>query len=171
MARSTVVELGGAAGRMFLEQPQRLAGAWRRERWAAQERGAPESLFDGVVEDFIRQMGLCLRGQPQSAWAATRGVLRLSVARSEDAVIDELCALRTCLLDALGVVGATASERALVARSVDEAAVSALGLLRRLKNPAAPAPRVPFGGVVVELVEPSTRGQHPGHPARSATLH
>ncbi len=175
MARSAgaVVEMGGAAGRMFGEQPERLCAAWRRERYAqAGRRSVPDSLLDGVVEDFIRQIGACLRHETTlPAWSRTRGVLRLSVARGPDSILEELATLRRCLLDALGVLGARPSERELLELSVDEAAVSCLSTLQRLQDPSAPEPRVPFGGLVVELIEPAPRPHATGHPSQGAQMH
>jgi hypothetical protein len=150
--------LAGSAGRLFAGQPERLAAAWRRERFGTRgESLVPENLLDGVVEDFIRQVGLSLDGAPHRPWARTRGVLRLSVTRGARGLQEEFGALRRCLLDALEVSGGTADQVEEVNLAVDEAFESALGLHRRLLDPRAPGPRHPFGGLVVEIVEARAR--------------
>ena len=148
----------GVAARMFIGQPERLAAAWRRERCAEAGRGeVPDNLLDACVESFIREMGLCLSGAPGVAWARTRGVLRLSVARGARRLYEEFGALRRCLLDALTVSDAPVADQQAVIEQIDHAVASSLGHLRVLEDPSAEGPEVPFGGLVVEVIEPRTR--------------
>ncbi len=173
MARAAVKvkTTGGAAGRMFLEQAERLAAAWRRERYLEAGRSTgSENLFEAVVENFVRQVGLAMLGETSRPWATTRGVLRLSVTRGEQGVLDELSTLRRCLLDAMAVVGMTDDELAVLESAVSDAAVYALAHLRRLNDPDAPTCAVPFGGLVVELIEPQRRAPVV-QSAREATVH
>lgn len=169
MAQAPVAGRGTAA-QLFIERPERLAAAWRRERFAALgKQQAPDTLLDSCVENFVRQLGFSLRGAPGAAWSRTRGVLRLSVVRGSLALHEEFMALRQCLLDALMVMEATPGEHEEVTAEIDRALQSALVSLRRLENPALPLPRVPFGGLVVELIDPQPRPHAAAHaPAASA---
>lgn len=163
-----------AAGvaRVFTQQPERLAAAWRRVRcMGGAQAHPPQSLLDGLVEPFIREVGMNLAGADTSAWMRTRAVLRLSPERGARALYEEFALLRRCMVDAVEVLGGGDSERAVVNRSVDEAVDSAVALLHRLKDVMAEGPRVPFGGLVVEWYERSSdvRAQQPGsEPARAA---
>ncbi len=139
---------------MFTNQPERLAAAWRRVLYSrAGDDGVPDNLLDGVVEDFIRQTGRALEGASGNAWERTRGVLRISTTRGVRVLIDELGALRRCMLDALKVLGAPPKEASTVSHCIQQAAESAAAYHRRLIDPGAPAPKVLFGGLVVEVVE------------------
>lgn len=111
------------------------------------------SLLDGLVEPFIRELGRSLDGEPTSAWGRTRAVLRLSSERGARALHEEFASLRRCLVDAVDVLGGGDAERAAINRAVDEAVDSAVAHQERLMNPEAEAPRVPFGGLVVEHFE------------------
>ena len=143
-----------AVARVFTQQPDRVAAAWRRVRYAQQkDGGSPQNLLDDVVEPFIRAVGGSLAGDKLSAWARTGGVLRLSVDRGPRALYDEFTALRRCLVDAMEVLGGGDSERSVVERSVDEAVDSAVALAQRMSDPSAAGPRVPFGGLVVECFD------------------
>src|SRR5688500_1372882 len=114
------VAVSGAAARLFIEQPERLAAAWRRERWQSSgKKNMPDNLLDGVVEDFVRQIGHSLRGVHDAPGSRTRGVLRLSLLRGDRALSEEFSALRRCLVDALAVVGASSKEHAVVVNAVD----------------------------------------------------
>ena len=147
------------AGTLFIERPERLAAAWRRDRYQEAARGtSARNLLDNVVEDFIRQIGHTLAGVAGSAWGRTSGVLRLSIARGSRALCDEFGSLRACLLTALKVVDASPRDWEAVVVSVEEALTCALGHWRRLENPALPPPVLPFGGLVVQVIEPR---QHP----------
>ncbi len=66
--------------RVFAGQPERLAAAWRRIRFAEarKEGSAPRNQLDSVVEPFIREVGRSLEGAAGSPWSRTRAVLRLS---------------------------------------------------------------------------------------------
>ncbi|MET0402191.1 MAG: hypothetical protein ABW123_07285, partial [Cystobacter sp.] len=66
-----------AVARVFVGQPERLAAAWRRMRFAeARKDGAPpRNQLDSVVEPFIREVGRGLEGTEGSAWSRTRAVL------------------------------------------------------------------------------------------------
>ena len=137
--------------RVFVGQPERLAAAWRRSRFAeARKEGAPpRNQLDSLVEPFIREIGRELEGKEGSAWNRTRAVLRLSPQRGTRALTEEFATLRRCLLDAVETLGGGDSERAVVNNAVDEAAISSTELLEHLGNPFAPKPRVPFAGLVV----------------------
>jgi hypothetical protein len=145
----------GAAARLMIEQPERLSAAWRRELWTrtGDERDPAQNLLDGVVEDFVRRVGMMLEGRLDVPWSYTRGVLRLCSSRGASSLYDEFAALRRCLLDALETLGGSAGEAQAVIDSVDEALASAVALYRRMNSPDAAPPVVPFGGLVVELFE------------------
>ena len=141
--------------RVFAGQPERLAAAWRRVRFAEgrKEGAPPRNQLDGVVEPFIREVGRSLEGKEGSAWSRTRAVLRLAPRRGARALHEEFSALRRCLVDALEVLGGTEAERTAINRAVDEAVDSAVAYFQRLTDATADAPRVPFGGLVVEFFE------------------
>ena len=165
-----------AAGvaRVFTHQPGRLAAAWRRVRCTGSPRlHPPQSLLDGLIEPFIREVGLSLSGEQSSPWSRTRAVLRLSPERGARGLYDEFAVLRRCLVDAVEVLGGGDSERAVINRCLDEAVDSAVALLQRMKDAGAEEPRVPFGGLVVEWFErPSeARPQQPGTESDRAALH
>jgi hypothetical protein len=140
---------------VFAGQPERLAAAWRRVRFAeARKEGSPpRNQLDGVVEPFIREVGRSLEGKGGSPWSRTRAVLRLTPKRGVRALHEEFAALRRCLLDAVETLGGGDAERAVVNQALDEAEDSAVALMERLVNPIAPRPRVPFAGLVVQLFE------------------
>jgi hypothetical protein len=160
--------------RVFTQQPERLAAAWRRVRCMGNKMPyAPQSLLDGLVEPFIREVGMNLSGEQSSAWSRTRAVLRLSTERGARGLYEEFALLRRCMVDAVEVLGGGDAERAVVNRSVDEAVDSAVALLHRLKDASAEEPRVPFGGLVVEWIErgPEARRTQPEAEANRAALH
>ena len=151
--RANRVAAAGAA-RVFSQQPDRVAAAWRRVRYAEGPKGeVPHNLLDDVVEPFICEVGRSLAGDPSSAWGRTRAVLRLSPERGVRALYEEFAALRRCLVDALEVLGGTDEDRGAINRAVDEAVDSAVASFLRLSDAGAEAPRVPFGGLVVEFFE------------------
>jgi hypothetical protein len=143
---------------VFEGQPERLAAAWRRVRYAETKKNGtpPRNQLDGVVEAFIREVGRNIEGKEGSPWSRTRAVLRLAPKRGVRALHEEFSSLRRCLVDAVEALGGGDAERAVVNRAVDEAVDSAVALLERLANPLAPKPRVPFAGVVVQLFERSS---------------
>lgn len=142
---------------MFAGQPERLAAAWRRVRFAeARKEGVPpRNQLDSVVEPFIREVGRSLEGVEGSPWSRTRAVLRLAPKRGTRALHEEFAALRRCLVDAVEALGGGDEERAVVNQAVDEAVDSAVALLERLANPLAAKPRVPFAGLVVQFYDKS----------------
>jgi hypothetical protein len=149
---------------VFIGQPERLAAAWRRVRYAETKQAGGASArnqLDGVVEPFIREVGRSLEGKEGSPWSRTRAVLRLMPQRGARALHEEFAALRRCLVDAVETLGGGDEERVVVNRALDEAVDSAVALLERLANPLAPRPRVPFAGVVVQFFErsPSARAR------------
>jgi hypothetical protein len=165
----------GAVGvaRVFTQQPDRLAAAWRRVRCIGGSKlHPPQSLLDGLVEPFIREVGRTLDGESTSPWARTHAVLRLSQERGARGLYEEFALLRRCMVDAVEVLGGGDPERAVVNRAVDEAVDSAVALLQRLVDASAEGPRVPFGGLVVEWFDPpaGTRLQ-PASGAERAELH
>jgi len=143
-----------AVSRVFTQQPDRVAAAWRRVRFAQQKKGATlHNLLDDVIEPFIRAIGGSLAGEATSAWTRTQGVLRLAPGSGAKPLYDEFISLRRCLVDALEVLGGGEAERTIVERAVDEAVDSAVAVLQRMTNPAAAGPRVPFGGLIVEFFD------------------
>lgn len=160
--------------RVFTQQPDRLAAAWRRVRCmgGGAQLSPAHGLLDGLVEPFIREVGQSLGGDESSAWSRTRAVLRLSPDRGARGLYDEFALLRRCLVDAVEVLGGGDSERAVVNRAVDEAVDSAVALLQRLTDASAEGPRVPFGGLVVEWFErPSEARVQPSTGTARAALH
>jgi hypothetical protein len=163
-----------AVARVFIQQPERLAAAWRRlRRTGASLIHPPQSLLDGLVEPFIREVGRSLSGVRTSPWSRTCAVLRLSSERGARGLYEEFAQLRRCMVDAVEVLGGGAREYATVHRCLDEAVDSAVALLQRLKDESAQEPRVPFGGVVVEWFERSSgvRAQQPSPHVDLAELH
>lgn len=165
-----------AAGvaRVFTQQPDRLAAAWRRVRCTGSSQvHPPQSLLDGLIEPFIREVGLSLAGNTTSPWSRTHAVLRLSLERGARGLYDEFAALRRCLVDAVEVLGGGDAERAVVNRCLDEAVDASVALLQRMKDASSEEPRVPFGGLVVEWFErPSdARVQQPGTETERVALH
>jgi hypothetical protein len=159
--------------RVFTQQPDRLAAAWRRVRCVGSSQlHPPQSLLDGLVEPFIREVGFSLGGDETSPWTRTRAVLRLSPERGARGLYEEFALLRRCMVDAVEVLGGGDPERALVNRAVDEAVDSAVALLQRLVDASAEGPRVPFGGLVVEWFDrPTGARAQPGTGADRAELH
>ena len=160
--------------RVFTQQPDRLAAAWRRVRClGASQVQPPNSLLDGLVESFIREVGHSIAGVESSAWTRTRAVLRLSPERGARGLYDEFAVLRRCLVDAVEVLGGGDPERAVVNRALDEAVDSAVALLERLTHPLAPRPRVPFAGVVVQFFDRtmSARARPLADEGRVAAVH
>lgn len=146
---------GAGVARVFMGQPERLAAAWRRVRYAETKKdgSSVRNQLDGVVEPFIREVGRSLEGKEGSPWSRTRAVLRLAPKRGARALHEEFAALRRCLVDAVETLGGGDAERGVVNRALDEAVDSAVALLERLGNPLAPRPRVPFAGVVVQFFD------------------
>lgn len=143
----------GSVARVFAQQPDRVAAAWRRLRYAALPEGQlRNNLLDDVAEPFVKEIGAALGGEHGSAWARTQAVLRISRARGAVALWDELTALQRCLLDACDALGGSELERQLIKMAVEEALRSAHDHYRYLFEGAEP-PRVPFGGLVVEQYE------------------
>lgn len=145
-----------AAARLFANQPERVAAAWRRVRYAQTKKNQthlPMNLLDSVIEPFVREIGFQLAGKAGKAWTRTTGVLRVSPERGPRGLYEEFAVLRKCLTDALDVVGASADVRAKVSACVDEAVDSSIAHLVQLGAEAAEAPAVPFGGLVVEYFE------------------
>jgi hypothetical protein len=166
------VAAAGAA-RVFSQQPDRVAAAWRRVRYAEGRKGeVPHNLLDDVVEPFICEVGRSLAGDPSSAWGRTRAVLRLSPERGVRALYEEFAALRRCLVDALEVLGGSEEDRTTINRAVDEAVDSAVAYFQRLSDASADAPRVSFGGLVVEFFERTRPARHKSPEERArAALH
>lgn len=145
-----------AAARLFANQPERVAAAWRRVRYAQTKKGQPNlalNLLDSVIEPFVREIGFQLAGKTGNAWTRTTGVLRVSPERGPRGLYEEFAVLRRCLTDALDVVGASAEVRARVSACVDEAVDSSIAHMVQLGSAEAEAPAVPFGGLVVEYFE------------------
>ncbi|PTL76313.1 hypothetical protein [Vitiosangium sp. GDMCC 1.1324] len=141
--------------RVFAGQPERLAAAWRRVRFAEARKDGmpPRNQLDSVVEPFIREVGRSLAGKEGSPWSRTRAVLRLAPKRGARALHEEFSALRRCLVDAVETLGGGDAERAVVNQALDEAVDSAVAMMERLAHPTAPRPRVLFAGLVVQFFE------------------
>jgi hypothetical protein len=145
----------GVAGRVFVDQTERVAAAWRRSRHGlGSTTGETLSLLDSVVESFIREIGRTLQGDATPAWSRTRGTLRVSSSRGAPPLLEELTALRRCLLDALDVLGGSTDERVTVRSAINEAISSVSASCNQFADPEAPPPTIPFGGIVVEYFEP-----------------
>jgi hypothetical protein len=152
--RNRVASSNSKIGRVFTARPDRVAAAWRRVRFSQAPKGqVPDNLLDDVVENFVREVGEALGGAEGSAWARTRGVLRISMTRGVQALYEEFAALRRCLIDAIEVLGGAEQDRAIVHAAVDEAVQSSAALFTRLTDPLALEPATKFGGVVVEYFE------------------
>ncbi len=158
-----------SAARVFSQQPDRVAAAWRRVRLVQATQGAPaHNLLDDVVEPFIRELGRSLEGAPGSPWARTRGVLRISHERGPGALQAEFFTLLRCLGDALDALGAPPSQQRLIRSAVREGMDSALAHAIHLAEPSLPVPDVSFGGLIVELFErrPTPDTADAAHPVR-----
>jgi len=143
----------GSIARVFAQQPDRVAAAWRRLRYAAVPDGLQRNnLLDDVAEPFVREIGAALEGAPGSPWGRTQAVLRISRARGAVALWEELTALQRCLLDACDALGGSDLERQLIMVAVEEAVGSAHAHYRHLFE-GAPPPGLVFGGLVVEQYE------------------
>jgi hypothetical protein len=146
-------QTGSSVSRVFRQQPDRVAAAWRRLRFSRHADGSMRTnLLDDVVEPFIQEIGAALDGAEGSPWARTRAVLRLSRLRGARALPEELSALRRCLLDACDALGGNDAERRSIQRAVEEATDSALCHYAHLFEGGA-APVLVFGGLVVEQYE------------------
>ncbi|MCP3105000.1 hypothetical protein LZ198_39655 [Myxococcus sp. K15C18031901] len=149
--------------RFFRQQPDRIAALWRRMRLTVHDADPAQmmlSQLDGLVEAFIREIGVTLEGDDTSPWSRTKAVLRLSPERGARALHEEFAALRRCLVDASEVLGGGEWEKERINRSVDEAVDSAVALLQKLRDSRVEGPRVPFGGLVVEYFERPSRVRH-----------
>ena len=156
--------------RVFERDPDRVASAWRRLRYAeGPKETVPGNILDDVVESFVRELGASMGGAPGTAWTRTRGVLRLSPERGLRTLLDEFSALRRCLLDAAEALGGSAPERAAIYVAVEEAASSATALYAQMMDPLAALATAPGGIVVVEHFErAATSYSRPGAPAPAA---
>jgi hypothetical protein len=164
------IAVAGTAARMFAERPEKIATYWRQLMDTLPPKPRPLYLLDAVVEPFTREVGRALLGEPGSPWSRTNGVLRLSTTRGTRALHEEFSALGRCFADALEALGAPLEERRKVAHHLHEAQDAAVALAVGLWNASAPRPRVPFGGVTIEVYEPEKRGASPD-PQPSSPLH
>ena len=159
---------GSGVARAFTGQPERLAAAWRRMRFAEARREGmpPRNQLDSVVEPFIREVGRTLEGQEGSAWARTCAVLKLSPNRGVRALQEEFAALRRCLVDAVDTLGGGDAEQAVVNQALDEAVAATTALMEHLGNPYySPRPPAAFGGLVVQLFEKPVARKRPAASA------
>ena len=161
-----------SVARVFTQQPDRVAAAWRRVRFAqAKHTAVPSNLLDNVVEPFVRELGSYLAGKPGSPWSRTSGVLRISPERGARGLYEEFAALRRCLQDALEVLGGDGSQRAAVNAALDEAVDSSVALFQLTQDPTGESPRVPFGGLVVEFFENAAAPAQEATEGHSAEMH
>lgn len=135
-------------------QPEHVAGAWRQARagFVLETQGGM-SLLEDVVDSFVREVGNLLNGAAGSPWSRTQGVLRLSPMRGVRGLREEFLQLRQCFSDALTRLRADDVDRMRTLEAVDSAEAAAEAMLVALDDAHALAPAVPFGGLVVELVE------------------
>lgn len=146
--------------RVFERDPDRVASAWRRLRYAeGAKEEVPGNILDDLAESFVRELGATMCGAQGTAWGRTRGVLRLSPERGLRTLLEELAALRRCLLDAADALGGGTQDRAAIYVAVEEATNSAAALYAQLMDPLAPHAIAPAGVIVIE------------HFERAATLH
>lgn len=157
--------------RVLQERPERVTAAWRRLVQARRDEANSVLLLDEVVEPFLREIGAALSGVGGSPWRRTRGLLKLSTSRGARALHEEFSLLRQCLFDALDVLDAGAGARFLVEAAFSEATDSAVALAEKLRDPAKEAPRVPFGGLWVEVFESPARGERPPLEQAATPLH
>lgn len=151
-----------AVERVFTGQADRLGNAWRQAMRALHHRPQPALLLlDGVVEPLVAELGRTLGGAEGHPWTRCRGLLRLSSQRGTQGLHDEFTTLRRCLAEAIEVLGGTSIERAWVTAALEDAAEAAAALHHRLERRTAAAPRVMFGGLVVELFETRPRSVVP----------
>ena len=158
--------VGNRVARVLVQQPDRVAAAWRRLRRAQLGSGG-EVLFllDELIEPFVREVGFQLLGAKGSAWTRTRALLRISTERGARGLFEEFSALRRVLTDAVETLGGSVDDRCGIEAALDEAVDSAVAIGQQLADPRTEGPSVPFGGVVVEIFEPaSTRAQRPAGP-------
>jgi hypothetical protein len=158
-------------GRVFERDPERIASAWRRLRYAEGAQGTvPEGVFDDIVESFVRELGAVLCGAQGTAWTRTRGVLRLSPERGLRTFDEELSALRRCLLDAVDALGGAPTDRVVIGAAIEEAMSSATALYLQMVDPLAARAAAPASIIVVEHFErAATSHRHPVAPAPRAS--
>lgn len=147
--------MGTTTETLLTERPERVAAAWRR---TLRDGGDHQLMLEGTIEPFLRELADHMRGVPGSPWSRTRGVLRLSARSGQQALDAEFASLERCLLDALSVLGGSGRGRARMRVALREAHASATAYLERLRNPRAPVPRIPFGGLVIERIESRATG-------------
>lgn len=170
--KNRVTAAAAKVAKVFDQQPDRVAAAWRRVRFSECPKGqVPDNLLDDVVENFVREIGAKLAGAKGSPWSRTRGVLRIAPERGVQALFEEFHALRRCLFDAAEVLGGTPSERAIISAAVDEAVESSAALYGALTDPLAFNLTVPFGGLVVEYFERAAAMATPRPHAPAVATH
>jgi hypothetical protein len=134
---------------------ENAATVWRRLYYRGDaERIAQLGLLDAVVEPLVFEIGRALESSgpvPSDAWSRTHGLLRLSSGRGEHALDEEFDLLAGVLDGMADQIHARAEERRTMLRGVEAARELAHAELRHLQG--GPAPRVRFGGVVVEVFE------------------
>ncbi len=162
--------MSSSASRLFVDQPDRIAAAWRRSLGIRRPR-RHRHLLDCVVEPFVREVGEALAGAAGSPWSRTRGVLRVSADRGVSALLEEFSALRRCMDDALESLASSAEERATVRYALDEAQHAALALHDLTFDPGAEQPLVRFGGLVVEFFEQAAGAPRITEPELAAVIH
>ncbi len=140
--------------RLFSDRPERLLAAWRRVRAARPREEQPvSSLIDGLVEPFLREIGRSLAGARGHPWTRCQAMLRVSGSGAVGRYGEEFSALLQCSTEAIRVLGGQKYHVQQVSGWIRDAAESATCIALRTLGQAAPPPRVPFGGLVVQVFD------------------
>ena len=144
-----------ALSELLVSRAGAFATVWRRHYCGDRtDPLAALGLLDDVIESLVVQLGSVLdepEALPATAWSRTSGVLRLSITRGVDGLVQEFGLLRNLLEDAAERVGAPRGERRRLRILLDAAQAQALLLQHHKATPDTPPPAVAFGGVVVEV--------------------
>jgi hypothetical protein len=144
-------------GQKLQESGPRVLRTWRGLVFGRDTRRTQRvRLLDGVIEPLTVAVGRSLSEgpkQPTWAWTQTPGLLRLSATRSLDELEEEIRLFGKALGATLDSLGASGEILVQVRQILEACQGLALGEMRRLRDPEAPAPAVGFGGVIVEIFE------------------
>ena len=167
-----MIKAASSVARVFVQQPDRVAAAWRRLRRAQLgERAEQTPLLDELIEPFVREVGRALLGVAGSPWSRAKGLLRISPERGARGLFEEFSVLRRCLNDAVDALEGTVDDRRQISWALDEAVDSAVAISQQMADPRAEGPLVPFGGIVVEIFEPVAQRARREAGPQPASLH